>query len=218
MLNTIRHKEFFNPINVEKDVHILGVGAVGSHIATFLTRLGIKHIHLWDFDDVEDHNIPNQAYNQHDLGKNKTEALAQHLKDINPEINITIYEKYTNEELSGYVFACVDNIEVRKEVYENNEFNAKIEAVFDTRIALEEGQLISAKWKEENHVENLLNLSDFNHNEVEEETTACGSKLAILPTVILVANLAITNFINFIKTNELKTFLSFNAFNMKISK
>ena len=114
MLNTLRHQDFFDPIDVKEEVHIIGVGAVGSHIATALARLGIKNIHIWDFDNVESHNIPNQIFTEVDIGKLKIDAVESKMISINSEISIQKHNRYESQELKGYVFSCVDNIEIRK--------------------------------------------------------------------------------------------------------
>lgn len=62
-------------------VLIAGAGAVGSHTATILARLGIKMI-VVDNDILEEHNIGNQAYTRKHLGLSKVEALESIVKDI----------------------------------------------------------------------------------------------------------------------------------------
>jgi len=116
------------------------------------------------------------------------------------------------------VFVAVDNIELRHQIYAQHEYTVGIKAIFDTRIGLDMGQVFSADWSNDEDISNLIAASTFSHDEVAEETTACGSKLAILPTVVFAANIAIVNFINFIKTKKLKRFISFNSFDMQISK
>ncbi len=217
-MNLIRHADYFNAPTIKEPIHIIGTGAVGSHIAVFLTRLGINSLHLWDFDIVDTHNLPNQQFRNIDLNKPKTHALKEQLIDINPDLNIEITERYEDQILSGYVFMALDNIEIRKTFYDNHEFEVGLKAVFDTRIGLDIGQIFSANWSKPDHIDTLISASDFKHEEVEEETTACGTKLTILPTVILAANSAVTNFINFIKTKELKPFITFNSFDFKFNK
>lgn len=213
MLNTLRHLDFFNPMKIKDTVHVIGVGAVGSHIASALARLGVKNLHIWDFDDVESHNIPNQMFTEEDLGNLKIDAVEKQLLKINPEISITKHTKYVDQELKGYIFSCVDNIEVRKHIYEVNEYNALIQAVFDTRIGLDAGQVFSANWEKQEDIDNLIAASDFKHEEVKQETSACGTRLTVLPTVQITATYAITNFINFIKEGTLKRNIIFNPFN-----
>ena len=216
MLDTLRHLEYFNPVQVKHEIHVIGVGAVGSHIANALARLGIERIHIWDFDDVESHNVPNQMFTETDIGKLKIDAVEEQLIKINPEISVTKHTKYTDEVLEGYVFSCVDNIEVRRHIYEVNEFNALLKAVFDTRIGLDAGQVFSADWSIEDDINALLEVSNFKHDEVEQPKSACGTKLAVLPTVQTAATFAVSNFINFIKENTLKHTILFNAFSFNV--
>lgn len=215
-MDLTRQRDYFDPIEMNIPVHVVGVGAVGSNIANNLTRLGIKVLHLWDFDIVDDHNIPNQVYNEADIGKKKTEALKEHLEQINPEIRIILHEKYEKQTLDGIIFACVDNIEVRKTLYTYNQDNVDVLAVFDTRIGLDDGQVFSANWKKEKDILNLLEVSNFKKEESEVPHSACGTKLTVLPTVQIAATAAVSNFINFVKTGELKRNIIFNAFNFSL--
>jgi adenylyltransferase/sulfurtransferase len=216
MLNIIRQMEFFNPIDINDTIHVIGVGAVGSHTANNLARLNIQELHIWDYDTVESHNIPNQLFTDNDIGKTKTTALANYLQSINPEIHIIVHEKYTNELLRGHVFVCVDSIDVRNQIYKANEFNMYLLSVYDTRIGLEDGQVYSADWHKAQDLKDLLNASNFKKEEVETPKSICGSKLTILPTVQMAATIATSNFINFIKTKTLKRTILFNSFNLYI--
>lgn len=65
-------------------VAICGLGGLGSHIGVFLARAGIGHLHLIDYDRVDLSNINRQQYELSQIGKLKTEALAENLKKINP--------------------------------------------------------------------------------------------------------------------------------------
>lgn len=76
-----------------KTVGIAGCGGLGSNIAVALTRAGIGKLVLLDFDIVEESNLNRQYFFQSDIGKLKTEALAEHLININPNIAIVIINK-----------------------------------------------------------------------------------------------------------------------------
>lgn len=71
-------------------VAICGCGGLGSTIAVALTRIGVGHLHLIDFDRVDMTNLNRQQYFLKDLGQYKTEALRSNLRQINPFIEITI--------------------------------------------------------------------------------------------------------------------------------
>ncbi len=70
-------------------VGIAGLGGLGSHIAFALARTGVGHLHLVDFDVVEPSNLNRQCYRICDLGKPKTQALAEQLRAVNPYLTIT---------------------------------------------------------------------------------------------------------------------------------
>ena len=74
-------------------VAICGLGGLGSTIAVALTRIGVGHLHLIDFDRVDMTNLNRQQYFLKDLGQYKTEALRANLKQINPFTDITIDTK-----------------------------------------------------------------------------------------------------------------------------
>lgn len=65
-------------------IAVVGLGGLGSNIAVALTRLGIGHLYLYDFDKVELSNLNRQYYFLGDIGKYKADALIAHLRQINP--------------------------------------------------------------------------------------------------------------------------------------
>ena len=65
-------------------VAVVGLGGLGSNIAVALTRLGVGHLYLYDFDKVELSNLNRQYYFLDDIGKYKADALVAHLHQINP--------------------------------------------------------------------------------------------------------------------------------------
>lgn len=70
-------------------VTIAGLGGLGSTISIALARAGVGHLHLIDFDRVDLSNLNRQQYRLKDLGRLKTEALAEEINDINPYLDIT---------------------------------------------------------------------------------------------------------------------------------
>jgi len=92
-------------------VGIAGLGGLGSNIASALVRSGIGKLVLADFDRVELSNINRQAYYLRDIGRKKTEALAEILREINPfcEIithNVRIDEKNCTEIFGECPIVC----------------------------------------------------------------------------------------------------------------
>lgn len=73
-------------------VLILGVGAIGSYVATNLALTGVGTLHLVDFDTIEVSNLNRQLLFQFaDVGKNKATVAQEKLQLLNPDIVIHAY-------------------------------------------------------------------------------------------------------------------------------
>ena len=71
-------------------VAVVGLGGLGSNIAILLSRMGVGHLHLIDFDRVDVSNFHRQQYFIEQVGLYKTEALANTLSKINPYIDLEL--------------------------------------------------------------------------------------------------------------------------------
>lgn len=213
--------DFFKPEDAKGRINIVGCGSVGSTVAENLARCGVTKFTLWDFDNVEPHNIVNQMFRQQDIGKKKVSALLDILTDINPEISKDAALKedgWNGDMMSGYIFLCVDSIELRREILELHKDNTFVKAVFDFRTLLESAQHYAADWSVDTQKENLLASMQFSHEEAKEETpvSACGVTLGVATTVRLVSALGVNNFINFVKGNEIKKLVIIDGFNFML--
>ncbi len=139
-----RQVRIFNPDTQKSKIHVIGAGSTGSYTTLILAKLGFNNITVVDFDEVEEHNIPNQFYRVSDIGKPKVEALQEMVKDftgteINIE-NVRIDDDYEFDlELNSIIVFCLDNMETRKLIYEKiKEFPVKI---VDTRMGGEGYQI-----------------------------------------------------------------------------
>ena len=98
-------------------VAVFGVGGVGGFTTEALCRAGVGKITLVDSDRVSVSNINRQIIATHStIGKYKTEAMLERIKDINPECEVVIYNEFYSEEnpisLDGidYVADCIDSV------------------------------------------------------------------------------------------------------------
>ena len=83
-------------------VVILGLGGLGSNIASMLARVGVGNLKLVDFDKVELNNLNRQFYNKTHIGLFKTDALKSELELINPYLNFEILNlKITSQNLNS---------------------------------------------------------------------------------------------------------------------
>ncbi len=73
-------------------IGIAGCGGLGSNAAVALARAGVGKLILADPDRVEISNLNRQHYFRPDIGKVKVEALAGHLRAINPDIDLVLHE------------------------------------------------------------------------------------------------------------------------------
>ena len=72
---------------------IVGAGGLGSPIAIYLAAAGVGRIGLADFDHVDESNLHRQVlYDTKDVGRPKLEAAREHLRDLNPEIDVITHE------------------------------------------------------------------------------------------------------------------------------
>lgn len=70
-------------------VAVAGCGGLGSNAAVALVRAGVGELILADFDVVEETNLNRQYFFRSDLRQPKVIALADHLRNINPDVRIT---------------------------------------------------------------------------------------------------------------------------------
>ncbi len=92
-------------------VAIAGLGGLGSHVAIMLARAGIGKLLLVDFDSVDASNLNRQAYSIRHLGRAKTEALAELLREMNPCVELELAQCRVTEEncmelFSPYKLVC----------------------------------------------------------------------------------------------------------------
>ena len=80
-------------------VLIIGTGGLGSPVALYLAAAGIGRIGLVDYDTVDSSNLQRQViHGTSTVGKLKVESARAKLLDLNPDIQVDLYnEPYTSE-------------------------------------------------------------------------------------------------------------------------
>ena len=85
-------------------VLICGLGGLGSRVAELLTRAGVGHLRLVDFDVLEATNLNRQLYGMEQLGQYKAKALKENLCWITPYMNLEVrVDKVTEDNLPDLV-------------------------------------------------------------------------------------------------------------------
>lgn len=80
-------------------VLVVGIGGVGAYAAEMICRAGVGEMTIADSDTVSESNINRQLVALHStIGRPKTDILAERLKDINPDIELHVVERYIRDE------------------------------------------------------------------------------------------------------------------------
>ncbi|MBR4212377.1 MAG: tRNA threonylcarbamoyladenosine dehydratase [Bacteroidales bacterium] len=83
----------------EKCVAVIGLGGVGAFAAEMVARAGVGRMVLLDSDCVSLSNKNRQLLAlDSTLGRPKTEVLRERLLDINPALQLTVIDRYLDEE------------------------------------------------------------------------------------------------------------------------
>lgn len=93
-----RHGKDLQQKFTNSTVAICGLGGLGSNIAVSLARAGIGKLILVDFDKVDISNLHRQQYKADQIGRFKTEALAENLREIAPYIKVETHAVAVTEE------------------------------------------------------------------------------------------------------------------------
>jgi len=84
---------------VDKKVALIGVGSLGSYLATELVKLGVKNLTLYDNDTLEEANIMRHRAKLSWSNISKVKALKIDLESMHPEIIINDKNEYLNQEV-----------------------------------------------------------------------------------------------------------------------
>jgi tRNA A37 threonylcarbamoyladenosine dehydratase len=125
MIDLSRSEILIGPENLEKlrtsTVAVFGLGGVGGYAAEAICRAGVGRMLIADYDVVAPSNINRQILSlSSTMGQLKTETSYKRLKDINPDVEITVIsERLTPENIKGiipstgnnYAIDAIDEIE-----------------------------------------------------------------------------------------------------------
>ena len=81
------------------NVLVVGLGGVGAYAAEMIARAGVGRMTIADADVVSKSNINRQLIALHStVGRHKTEVMAERLRDINPNIELTIVSRFIKDD------------------------------------------------------------------------------------------------------------------------
>src|SRR5271169_1534980 len=77
----------------------IGTGGLGAPLGLYLAAAGVGRIGLVDFDHVDLTNLQRQVlFGTSDVGRPKTAAAAERLRNLNPDIQIDVFETHLTSE------------------------------------------------------------------------------------------------------------------------
>lgn len=80
------------------NVLVVGVGGVGAYAAEMIVRAGVGRMTIADADKVSETNINRQLVALHStIGEEKCEVLAKRLRDINPELELKMVNRFIKD-------------------------------------------------------------------------------------------------------------------------
>lgn len=109
----------------KKKVLVLGIGGVGSHAVEALARTGVGYIVMVDHDLIAVTNINRQLHSMDStIGRPKVEAMAERIKDINPDIQVKALQEFYTPDRGDYfiindfdfVIDAVDNVSAKLDI------------------------------------------------------------------------------------------------------
>ncbi len=105
---------------MSKNVLVVGLGGVGGICAEMIARAGVGKMTIVDADTVDLSNVNRQIPALHSTaGKPKAAVMAERLKDINPDLDLTVFTEYIKEERTreildngafDYAVDCIDTL------------------------------------------------------------------------------------------------------------
>ena len=194
-IDVSRHQEIFSPAGFgDQRVDVIGAGATGTAVALELAKLGVRKLHIHDFDEVEEHNLANQYFGPADVGRNKAEALAELIErqtGSKPAVH-TDPVAAGNAPDSAVAFLLTDTMESRKEIGAAYKRKFRTKALIETRMGTETGYIFTFKPIVPSE---MRAWQETPWEDAVTETSACGTAITVGPTAHLLANLAVWQFI-----------------------
>lgn len=224
VINVMRHQSVFDPSKHDYPIHIIGAGATGSRVFAALVELGMKKIHVYDPDVIEEHNLANQIYNAGDVGDFKVVGCRTFLKnklglsneESAPE-SFKFYQRrvatsYINDPHNikgGVVFILTDTMDSRRTIFnalvkrcqDVNEETSRAEyaplLIIETRMGSTHGSIFTI-----NPFDTIQNkqwestlVDDTDPDNIE--LSPCGTTLSVGTTASLIANYAVWQMMQF---------------------
>lgn len=166
----------FNPKDFKDNlITIVGCGAVGSFTAVGLSKLGLERFRLIDPDKIEEHNVLNQFFGIKDIGRLKVDKVRELIKEFSDNSKLEGIEYHFQPEDvkdSQIVLSCVDNMDVRKDIFNACKSYKSVQLFIDARMSGLQGQVYSVDMTNKKSIKSYENTLFPQSEAVKERCTA----------------------------------------------
>ncbi|GGI40955.1 ThiF family adenylyltransferase [Mammaliicoccus stepanovicii] len=191
-------------LNIEQsNVTIVGMGALGTHIAEQLTRAGVKRLNIIDRDYVETSNLQRQTlFIEADIKEMlpKVVAAENHLKQIREDIQIRSYiaqcdDKLLNEvaRYSNVIIDATDNFNTRLLI---NDFAYKM------NIPWVYGACLESTYVQATFIPGITPCFNCVLPQLPAISRTCDTVGVISPAVTMATSLQVTDVLKILSGNE----------------
>ena len=112
-----RQVNILNPEEFNTKINIIGAGATGSWVAFSLAKMGLSNLHIYDFDEVGMHKLPNQMFGVRDIDRNKALSIRNIIKLFTGfTVNARNEKVDGSVPMQGIVFMLTDTMKSRKDI------------------------------------------------------------------------------------------------------
>jgi hypothetical protein len=133
----LRQLDIVPPEKLTFPITVIGAGAIGSATVVCIAKMGCSNITIWDDDNLNEHNIPNQLCKPALIGRPKVEALAQLVYELS-EVRIRgDCRRYAGQNLDGVVIVAIDNMSARQAIWKRVKGSPKVPLLIDARMGAE---------------------------------------------------------------------------------
>lgn len=215
----LRQKSWLDPTKIDSSITVIGAGGIGSMFNLLASKMGITNIIIYDNDEVEAHNLPNQLFDRAHLGMSKVDAS----KDIMERFGIaTVFPRNrmvtpATKFPSKWVLSGVDSMEARKDIWEavkgTLEDGGEIDRYWDARIG---GEGISIFSVDPNNPDEVAAFEAACLYDDDEAVELPCTRRAVIDVMGYVGSFMATELRHAISGEEVPGFLSFSAESMTL--
>jgi tRNA A37 threonylcarbamoyladenosine dehydratase len=107
-------------LNKNMSISVIGTGGVGYWVAKFAAMSGIENIYLYDFDQIEEHNLNRLDLPISTIGKNKAEVTKSVITFLRPDASVYAFpfkfkESFFQLRPTDWIIDCTDKADVQAE-------------------------------------------------------------------------------------------------------